>query len=130
MGWVGKEGEGWGEPRACGCPAPSQWTPRTAPPIPLRRDRIHLGQEGAHRCLSGYSGCPPGFCLFLSPGALSIGWRTKGSWESSWASWAPSREVVWGLGVGQGCLGMAYKQTDRQTRGGPSLKASVQEPAL
>lgn len=46
MGWGEKEGEGWGEPRACGCPAPGQWTARTAPPIPLRRDRIHLGPGG------------------------------------------------------------------------------------
>lgn len=46
MGWAGKEGEGWGEPRACQCPAPSQWTVRTAPPIPLRKDRIHLGPGG------------------------------------------------------------------------------------
>lgn len=46
MGWGGEEGEGWGEPRACGCPAPCQWTARTAPPIPLWRDRIRLGPGG------------------------------------------------------------------------------------
>lgn len=46
---MGGEGEGWGEPRACGCPAPGQWTARAALPISLWRDRIH----------SGPGGCPP-----------------------------------------------------------------------
>lgn len=46
VGWGGKEGEGWGEPRACGCPAPGQWAARTAPPIPFWRDRIGLGPGG------------------------------------------------------------------------------------
>lgn len=39
-------GMGWGEPCACECPAPGQWTVRTAPPILLWRDRIRLGPGG------------------------------------------------------------------------------------
>lgn len=65
-GWggVGREGDGWDEPRACGCPAPGQWTRRTATPIPLWKDRICSGPGGWPRLL-----LPTGF-LFV-PGCRS-----------------------------------------------------------
>lgn len=126
MGWGGKEGEGWGKPRACGCPAPGQWTARTAPPIPLRRDRICLGPGG----------CPllplPTRFLFVpkSWGHLPLALFVKcGQENQRELGLLPGGEAIWGLQVGAGGLLRASGCLSRkgETRGCCFRRAPMQE---
>lgn len=100
---MGGEGARWGEPRACGRPAPGQWTARAAPPVPLWRDGIHLGPGG----------CPPlprTSPILLVPESWShwsLGLCVKLLAERKGAGRAPAvpgpqeRERCGGLGWGQ-----------------------------